>query len=312
MAHHHLAASPKTVSWGSFDAARPAVLTIDPGDTVIIDTLSGEPEDMPPPGSGFALLPEQAEVHAQCPRGRGPHFLTGPVAVRGAEPGDMLEIRIIDCALRQDWGWNLVEPLLGTLPEDFPARRILHMAIDIEAGTCRLPWGKVLPLKPFFGVMGVAPPAAYGCIGTAEPREHGGNMDNKELCAGTTLFLPVWNDGGLFSVGDGHGMQGDGEVCLTALETAMRGTFEIHLNKGARDPFPRAETPTAHITMGFDPDLDDAARQALRRLIDLLEADYGMNRWDAYTLCSLAADLRVTQLVDGNKGIHAMLDKSAI
>jgi acetamidase/formamidase len=312
MTTHNLAASADTVAWGSFDAERPAVLTIDPGDRVVIDTLSGEPKDMPPQGSGFAPLPEQAAVHRDCSRGRGPHFLTGPIAVRGAEPGDMLEVRILECALRQDWGWNLIEPLLGTLPEDFPARRILHMAIDIDAGTCRLPWGKDLPLKPFFGVMGVAPPAAYGQIGTAEPREHGGNMDNKELGAGATLFLPVWNEGALFSVGDGHGVQGDGEVCLTALETAMRGTFEFHLHKGSRDPFPRAETPDAYITMGFDPDLDDAAKQALRRMIDLLEADYGMDRWDAYTLCSLAADVRVTQLVDGNKGIHVILAKSVL
>ena len=312
MAHHFLPATPETVAWGYFDAARAPVLEIDSGDTVTFETLSGEPEDMPPAAAGFEILPEHLEVHARCERGRGPHFLTGPVFVRGAEPGDVLEVRILSCELRQSWGWNVVEPLLGTLPEDFPNRRLLHMPIDIEAGTVRTPWGKTLPLDPFFGIYGVAPPAAYGRIGTAEPREHGGNMDNKELKAGTTLFLPVWNEGALFSTGDGHGVQGDGEVCLTALETAMRGTFEFHLRKDMTLLLPRAETAGEIITMAFDPDLDDAAKTALRQMIDLLSTEHGMDRGDAYTLCSLAADMRVTQLVDGNKGIHTVLPKSAL
>ncbi|WMS42298.1 acetamidase/formamidase family protein [Acuticoccus sp. MNP-M23] len=310
MAHHNLPATPETVAWGYFDAARAPVLEIDSGDTVTFETLSGEPEDMPP--AGFEILPEHPEVHQRCERGRGPHFLTGPVFVRGAQPGDVLEVRILSCELRQSWGWNVVEPLLGTLPEDFPERRLLHMPIDIAAGTVKTPWGKTLPLDPFFGIYGVAPPAAYGRIGTAEPREHGGNMDNKELKAGTTLFLPVWNEGALFSTGDGHGVQGDGEVCLTALETAMRGTFEFHLRKDMTLSLPRAETASEIITMAFDPDLDDAAKTALRQMIDLLATEHGMDRRDAYTLCSLAADMRVTQLVDGNKGIHTVLPKSAI
>ena len=312
MAHYTLAATPETVAWGYFDAARKPVLEIESGDTVTFDTLSGEPEDMPPADLGLAILPEHLPVHEQCERGPGPHFVTGPVYVRGAEPGDVLEVRILSCELRQNWGWNVVEPLLGTLPEDFPARRLLHMPIDIEAGTCLTPWGKTLPLAPFFGVMGTAPPPSYGRISTIQPREHGGNMDNKELKAGVTLYLPVWNPGALFSVGDGHGVQGDGEVCLTALETSMRGTFEFHLRKDMSLGLPRAESDTEIITMAFDPDLDDAARLSLRLMIDLLESEHGFDRGDAYTLCSLAADMRVTQLVDGNKGIHTVLPKSAL
>ncbi|WP_172328488.1 acetamidase/formamidase family protein [Mangrovicoccus sp. HB161399] len=312
MATHFLPATPATVAWGSFDAARPAVLTIDSGDTVTFETLSGEPEDMPPEGAGYEILPGHAEVHAQCPRGRGPHFLTGPVWVNGAEPGDVLEVRILACDLRASWGWNVVEPLLGTLPEDFPERRLLHMPIDLAAKTVKTSWGKTLPLDPFFGILGVAPPASYGRISTAEPREHGGNMDNKELKVGVTLYLPVWNAGALFSVGDGHGVQGDGEVCLTALETCMTGRFEFHLRKDMTLGLPRAESDDWLMTMAFDPDLDDAAKTALRLMIDWLEDGHEMHRGDAYTLCSLAADMRVTQLVDGNKGIHCVLPKSAL
>tara|TARA_R110000787_G_scaffold263946_1_gene369871 strand:+ start:24779 stop:25717 length:939 start_codon:yes stop_codon:yes gene_type:complete len=312
MKHHYVPSTPDNVAWGYFDSTRESVLEIDSGDSVTFDTLSGEPEDMPASDLGFDILPEHLSVHEHCDRGRGPHFLTGPVAVRGAQPGDVLEVRILSCELRQNWGWNVVEPLLGTLPEDFPGRRLLHFSIDIEAGTCETPWGKTLKLAPFFGVMGTAPPSAYGRIGTAEPREHGGNMDNKELKAGVTLYLPVWNEGALFSVGDGHAIQGDGEVCLTALETSMRGKFEFHVRKDMSLKLPRAESERDIITMAFHPDLDNAAKTSLRLMIDLLEKDFGMDRGDAYTLCSLAADMRVTQLVDGNKGIHTVLPKSSI
>jgi acetamidase/formamidase len=221
-----------------------------------------------------------------------------------------VRIEAIECL--QNWGWTAIAPLRGTLPEDFPYRKLWHSAIDRQCCVARLPWGQELALSPFFGVMGVAPPAAYGALSTIEPREYGGNIDLKELTAGTTLYLPVWTAGALFSVGDGHGVQGDGEVCLTALETALRGTFTLVLRKDMRLPLPRAETATHHITMAFDPDLDNAARTALRQMIALVRERTGLEADEAYMLCSLAADLRVTQLVDGNKGIHAMLAKSAL
>jgi acetamidase/formamidase len=309
-AHHELHASSKTVHWGFFDARLPPVLRVASGDRVTFDCLTAEPEDLPPDPSW--VLPELREVHAGCERGPGPHFMTGPVWVEGAEPGDTLEVRILDCWLRQDWGWNLIAPLLGTLPEDFPRLRRLHLTIDRKAMEARLPWGMRVPLRPFFGVIGVAPPPAYGRITSVVPREHGGNLDNKELVPGATLYLPVWNRGALLSVGDGHAVQGDGEVCLTAVEAAVSGTFELVVRKDLRLAFPRAETPTHWITMGLDPDLDDAAKQALREMIALLGDLVGLAPEDAYTLCSLAADLRVTQLVDGNKGIHAMLPKSVL
>ena len=312
MAHHELPSTPDNVHWGYFEAARAPVLTIASGDSVAIDCLSGEPEDMPAADLGFEILPEHAAVHEQCERGPGPHFMTGPIAVDGAAPGDVLEVRIRDITPRVDWGWNIIEPLLGTLPEDFPEQRRLHIAIDRAAMVAKLPWGRDLPLRPFFGVMGVAPPAAWGRVSSVQPRAHGGNMDNKELVVGTTLYLPVWNDGALFSAGDGHGVQGDGEVCLTALETCLSGTLEFVLRKDLSLTMPRAETPTHYLTMGMNEDLDDAAKQALREMIALIRERTNLGPEDAYTLCSLAADMRITQLVDGNKGVHTMLPKDTI
>ena len=172
-----------------------------------------------------------------------------------------------------------------------------------------MPWGLELPLRPFFGVMAVAPPAAWGSVSTLPPRKNGGNLDNKELVAGTTLYLPIHVDGALFSVGDGHGVQGDGEVCVTAIETGLIGTFELIVREDLHLEWPRAETPTHVMTMAFDPDLDDCVVIALRQMVDLVAEKAGITRQEAYALCSLAADVRVTQVVNGSKGIHVMLDK---
>jgi acetamidase/formamidase len=310
MSHHRLSSTPETCHWGFFDAALPPVLTIRSGDRVTIDTVSGGREILP--GAPFTVLPEhRAILEVMAPRMRG-HLLTGPVAVESAMPGDVLEIRIEAIECLQDWAWTAIHPTGGTLPEDFPVRRLWHTAIDKQRGVATLPWGTELELAPFFGVMGVAPPPVFGPVSSIEPRAFGGNMDLKELVPGTTLYLPVWTDGALFSVGDGHAAQGDGEVCLTALETALRGTFEITLRKDMKLPLPQAETATHWITMGFDPDLDDAAKTALREMIDLIAAAAGLARDDAYMLTSVACDLRVTQLVDGNKGVHAMLAKKLL
>ncbi|HYM29895.1 MAG TPA: acetamidase/formamidase family protein [Candidatus Cybelea sp.] len=308
--HHELHASPGTVHWGCFGATIPPVLRIESGDTVTIHSVNGAAEVMPEPP--FEVLPEQREIHAKCrqwPRG---HILTGPIFVEGAMPGDALEVRVIDLKLRQNWGWNLIRPLAGTIPEDFPNTRLLHIPLERETMEAVMPWGTRIPLKPFFGVMGVAPPTSYGIIDTIVPREHGGNIDNKELGIGATLFLPVWNEGALFSAGDGHAVQGDGEVCITALETALSGTLELIVRKDLQLGFPRAETATHLISMGLNEDLDDAAKQALREMIRIIRERLNVSAEDAYTLCSLAVDFRVTQLVDGNKGIHGMLPKALL
>lgn len=308
--HHVIDSSPETVHWGVFDPNLKPVLTVQSGDTVTFNCVSGGKDVMPPPP--YVIPPELLEIHAKCtPRAPG-HILTGPVAIAGAEPGDTLEIRVKDIKVRTDWGYNGFRPLRGTLPEDFPYARIIHIPVDRARNVAKLPWDMELPLSPFFGVMGVAPPPHYGVVSTIEPREYGGNIDLKEMTVGSTLYLPVFNKGALFSVGDGHGVQGDGEVSLMALEICLAGTFELILRKDLTLKFPRAETPTHWITLGMNEDLDQAAKQALREMIKLLGEMRNMHPADAYSLCSLAVDLRVTQLVDGNKGIHAMLRKSLL
>jgi acetamidase/formamidase len=234
------------------------------------------------------------------------------VAIEGAAPGDTLEIRVREAVPRCDWGWNVIRPLKGALPEDFPQSRVLHIEVDGARGVARCPWDMEIPLSPFFGVMGVAPPPSWGTLSTIEPRVYGGNLDLKELTAGSTLYLPVFAPGALFSVGDGHGVQGDGEVDVSALEMALTGTFEFVLRKDLSLKSPRAETPTHWIAIGLNEDLDDAAKMAVRETIKLLGELRNMHPADAYALCSLAVDLRVTQIVDGVKGVHAMLPKSLL
>ncbi|WP_304655182.1 acetamidase/formamidase family protein [Neorhizobium galegae] len=307
---HHVAASSKTCAWGYFDAAREPVLTIDSGDKVVIDSVSGPAEILP--REGFTILPEHLEIHENCRPIMQGHILTGPVAVRGATPGQVLEVKILDVELRQDWGYNVIRPLAGTLPYDFETSRMITIPLDKQGNVGRLPWGLDLPLAPFFGVMGVAPPPNWGRITSIMPRSHAGNIDNKELVAGTTLYLPIFNEGALFSCGDGHGAQGDGEVCITAIETALRGTFQLTVRDDLDFVYPRAETPTHYITMGMDPDLDQCTVMALRDMIVLLGEKGGLSREDAYTLCSLAGDLRITQTVNGCKGVHMMMAKNLV
>jgi acetamidase/formamidase len=315
MTIHHLAATPQTVSFGIFDAAIPPVLNIQSGDSVVIETLSGGPTEMPQ--TGFAIPPALAAIHAAKLPQLGPHIVTGPVAIEGAQPGDMLEVRIETIEIGADWGWCGIFPLLGTLPEEFPQRDISYIPVDRAAGTAQLPWGPKLKLSPFFGVMGNAPAPLYGPLSSKEPRQNGGNLDNRELVAGSTLFLPVFVPGAHFSCGDGHGVQGDGEVCVNALEICLTGRFSFILHPKA-DPgaksfaYPRAETPTHFVSMGMDEDLFRAHQKALSEMIDFICARTDLTRIEAYKTCSLAVDFHVTQTVNGEKGVHGMLAKGLL
>jgi acetamidase/formamidase len=194
--------------------------------------------------------------------------------------------------------------------DEFPYTRFKLIPINAQQGTAEFRPGLNLKIAPFWGSIGVAPPPLNKRISSGPPGWHGGNLDNKELVAGSTLYLPVHVPGALISMGDGHALQGDGEVTLTAVETSLRGTVQIFVRKGKQIRWPRAETPTHFIAMGLHPDLNEAARMATREMIDFLVAEKGMSRDDAYIFCSLAVDLRVTQLVDDTKGIHAMVAKS--
>ena len=313
MATHRLDAAPDTVHWGFFDAALKPLITVDSGDTVTFSTVSGQPMQVPKPEAGLMVPSALTAIHKSLqPKLGGPHILTGPVAVRGAKAGQVLEVRIKAIELHYDWGYNTIRPLAGALPDDFKEMRVIHIPLDKARMIGTLPWGLELLLKPFFGIMAVAPPKAWGAIPTQPPRKNGGNIDNKELTAGTTLYLPIHTDGALFSCGDGHGAQGDGEVCVNAIETGLIGTFELIVRDDMTLEWPVAETPTHVMTMAFDPDLDDCVVIALRDMIKLICRRTNLSREDAYTLCSLAADLRVTQVVNGSKGIHVMLEKKLL
>lgn len=309
--HHEIPATPDKMVLGCFDAALPSVLEIESGDTVTLHSF--------PAGGKESLHPDPARVPADylsaldtLASGPGPHFVTGPVHVRGAEPGDVLQVDILDLKFRMDWGFVAILPLLGTLPDEFTDYETIHPDIDIARGVAILPWGAELHLDPFFGIMGTAPPAAWGRVGSPVPRAFGGNMDNKELKVGTSLYLPVFNPGAGFYAGDGHGVQGDGEVCITALETGLSGTFRLTVRKDLGFSWPFAETPTDLMTIGLHESLDEAMRQAVREMVRHVCARSGLTRNQAYMLCSLAGNLRITQTVDGNKGVHMLLPKSAL
>ena len=317
MATHTLQATPETVRRGVLNGTFPPVLTIASGDTVTIQCVSGAEHTLPPAELGRTVPPELTSILKAVPPGTGPHIVTGPVAIEGAEPGDMLEVRIDRIDLGMDWGYTLFRPLAGTLPDDFPYLDLHHIPIDMEAKTCSLPWGPKLDLSPFFGVMAVGPKPSYGTLSTKEPRDFGGNLDNKDLTPGSTLFFPVWVPGANFVVGDGHGVQGHGEVCVTAVETSLTGTFTFTLHKGGgpdapKLAYPRAETPTHYMSMGMDEDLDEAMRQALREMIAFICERTGWSPGEAYKSCSLAVDFHVTQTVNGEKGVHGMLRKGVL
>lgn len=309
---HEIELLPQNVHWGYYSRSVPPILRIVSGDTVRVETmLAGGVERLLLAGASEAEIPDALKEveRVVTDRGSGAHPLTGPIYVEGAEPGDTLEVRIVGFEYLHPFGVSGFLPNAGTLPQDFPYGYFKLIRFHATAGTAAFRPGVTLRLAPFFGSMGVALNIPSR-IPSGPPGPHTGNIDNKHLVAGSTLYIPVHVPGALLSMGDGHAMQGDGEVSLTGIETSMRGTVEVHLRKGERLRWPRAETPTHFITMGLHPDLDEAARMATREMIDYLVSERGIPRDDAFILVSIAVDLHVTQLVDGTKGIHAMVPKS--
>ncbi len=310
---HELRLLPQHVHWGYYDAALKPVLRIASGDTVRVETMIARGlARLRAAGVSEKEIPEalKAVEAAVTERGPGAHPLTGPIWVEDAEPGDVLEVRILGFEFLHPYGVSGFIPGSGTLPDDFPYTRFKLFRFDVARGVTEFAPGITLPLAPFFGSIGVAPNPLVGRVSSGPPGHHTGNLDNKELVAGSTLYLPVHVPGALLSLGDAHAMQGDGEVSLTALETSVRGTVQVTVRKGMRLNWPRAETPTHYIAMGLHTDLDQAAQMATREAIDFLVSQKGLSRDEAYILTSVAIDLRVTQLVDGTKGVHAMIPKS--
>ncbi|HMD49594.1 MAG TPA: acetamidase/formamidase family protein, partial [Bryobacteraceae bacterium] len=246
----------------------------------------------------------------QDQRGPGVHLLTGPVAIEGAEPGDVLEVRIREIRLDVPYAYNTFRKGSGFLPDEFEGTQMKIIPLDRVRNAGTFAPGIEIPLKPFFGSMGVAPPESAGKVNSGPPGIHAGNLDNKELVAGTTLFIPVHARGALFEVGDGHAGMGNGEVDITAMETSLTGVFQFILHKDMHLKWPRAETPTHWITMGLDPDLTEATKIAVHETLDFLMSEKKLTREQAYMLASVAVDFDITQLVDGTKGVHGMIPKS--
>jgi acetamidase/formamidase len=310
---HELKPSASMVHRGYFDATQKPVLTIDSGDVVRIWTASGNPKYYENLGVPKEKIPQELYTAYEGEKSdqRIDQALTGPIFVRGAEIGDTIEVRIRSIELWLPIAAMSFRAGRGSLPEEFPYSRDRVMWLDTAKKTLDFAPGVVVPLtRPFWGDIGVAPPASMGRINASVPGVHGGNMDNRDLVAGTSLFLPVHTAGALLSMGDGHASQGNGEVGLSAVETSLKGEIQVVLHKGKRQGWPRAETPTHYMAIGLHEDLNQAVKIAVKNMLDFIVETKGLSRDDAYMLMSAAMDLHVTQVVDGVKGIHAMLPKA--
>lgn len=300
-----------TVVVGSYWSEWKPVLQVHSGDYVRVHTLitstpdrliaSGVPAD--------SVEKELKEVQKVRDRGPGGHVLTGPIYIEEAEPGDVLEVHIQSIDLAIPYGYNAIGQS-GFLSDEIFDRKMRIVPLDKKKMMGHFADGIEIPLHPFFGSMGVAPPKEAGRWNSAPPWVHAGNLDNKELVAGSSLFIPVFVKGALFEIGDGHAAQGNGEVDITAIETSLKATLQFTVHKGNKLQWPRAETATHIIAMGCDRDLNAATHIAVREMIKYLMEEKKMTQSDAYMLCSVAGDVNITQLVDGNVGVHVMMPKA--
>ena len=312
---HEVNSTNETVHLGVFDTNLPPVAKIDSGDTVSFPNTWSHFLNQMQPGVPIDTL---AKLRVDNP-GRGPHSIIGPIYVNGAEPGDVLEIGY--SRIRPfDWGATFNNPgtlKTGLLAGDFADGQVKYMKLDLEKMTTEFAKDIHVPLKPFQGTLGVAPPDGYypplspGVTSSVPPGPHGGNVDLSEMSEGTRMFIPVWKPGALIFTGDSHAVQGDGEICLTALETRMQELrIQVRLHKQKNFAWPIAETPSHWITLGLDKDLNVAMTLAARNAIDFLAARTKLTKLDAYALCSIAVSFRVTQVVDIVRGVHALIPKT--
>ncbi|MHB8410758.1 MAG: acetamidase/formamidase family protein [Candidatus Acidiferrales bacterium] len=310
---YQLKPTPKTITWGYYAAGVPPVLRVHSGDTVVMQTLiTSSPKSLEKAGVPAGQVEQSLrDIFDQVKdKGPGGHILTGPVYVEGAEPGDVLEVRIKSIRLAIPYAYNAFGPGRGFLPNEYPYGRMKIIPLDAQRMLAHFANGIEIPLHPFFGSMGDAPPPSAGRVSSAPPWMHAGNLDNKHLVAGTTLYIPINAEGALFWAGDGHAGQGDGEVDITAMETSLIGTFQLIDRKDMHLLWPRAETPDSYMTMGIHKDLNEATKMAVREMIDFLMHQKHLSRDDAYMLASVAGDLHISELVDGNKVVSMMLPKA--
>jgi acetamidase/formamidase len=310
---HRLEATPATVAYGYYWASAEPAVRIASGDIIDVDTLlTNTPQGLA--RAGVADDKIQASLKAIVTevtgdkRGPGGHILTGPVYVEGADPGDALEVQILSIDLPIDYGYNGCSGFLRENCDRGVPSKIIPL--DRASMTATFAPGIVIPLHPFFGSMGVAPAPELGRVSSNPPGTHAGNLDNRELVAGTTLFIPVFAPGALFEIGDGHAAQGDGEVDQTAIETSLRGRLQLTVRKGMKLKWPRAETPSAFISMATDADLTVATKAAIQEMVDFISTTKGLSRHEAYQLVSVAGDVAITQLVDQNVGVHVKMPKA--
>ncbi|MEI6245731.1 MAG: acetamidase/formamidase family protein [Acidobacteriota bacterium] len=318
---HRLEATAETVAYGYYWSDAKPALRIASGDIVDVDTLltnspaglirAGVPEDKI---QASLKAVESALPRGNANRGPGGHILTGPIYVEGAQPGDALEVKILSIDLPIDYGYNGCSGYVpANCDRSVPSKII---TLDRAKMTAEFLPGIVIPLRPFFGSMGVAPAPELGRVNSTPPGKHAGNLDNKELVAGSTLYIPVFVPGALFEIGDGHAAQGDGEVDQTAIETSLRGKIQLTVRKGMTLNWPRAETATDYISMATDADLGVATTNAIQEMVDFLAATKSLTKHQAYQLISIAGNVAVTQLVDRARpgepslGVHVRVPKS--
>lgn len=322
---HHVPFTPENAIIGHFSPTKKPVLTIKSGATVKIDGGGGQRWGDKDPNTWLKengidttieenpALSETVRVLKETPRAEGiptGHLLVGPILIEEAEPGDTLEVRILSVVPRIPYGTVGGSPGRGGLPDLVPRPFTFVVPLDLARNAGVFDQQVEVPLAPFNGVMGTCPPDSEGPFRrSGPPGVFGGNLDCKELTAGTTLYLPVFQKGALFYTGDCHAAQGDGEVTVNAIETANTAVFQFILHKGKKLNAPRAETPTHYLTFGLDPDLDKAMRMAILETVDFLKEKQGYDFFRSYALASIGIDFRVTQVVDGTQGIHAMIPK---
>ena len=312
---HRLPATPSTVAYGYYWSEATPAIRVRSGDVVDIETmLTNTPTGL----ERIGVKPEDVPQHLRdivtqdtgpALKGPGGHILTGPIYVEGADSGDVLEVRIQSITLPIAYGYNGCSGFIRDLCE-VRGSTLIHM--DRERMTAEVAPGITVPLRPFWGSVGVAPAAALGRVSSTPPSRHAGNIDNKELVAGTILYIPVFVKGALLEIGDGHAAQGDGEVDQTAIETNLEGRVQLIVRKDMRLEWPRLETPTHWITMGTDTSLTMATKIAVTEMVKLLQEMKGITQTQAYQAASMAADLRITELVDQNVGVHMMIAKSSL